>query len=201
VSRNVRTALSDLGVTLPVLAAPMAGGPTTPELVVATAEAGSLGFLAGGYRSADDLARQVRAVRGRTGTFGVNLFVPNPVPVDPTAYARYRDRVRPEALRLGATVPEEPLEDDDHWHDKVDLLVAEPVPVVSFTFGIPDRASLAALRATGTSSSRRSRRSRRRRRRSTPTWMRSSCRAPAPGGIPAPSPRRGTDPSGRSPIW
>ena len=146
----MRTALSDLGVTLPVLAAPMAGGPTTPDLVVAASEAGSLGFIAGGYRSADALAEQVRVVRGRTGRFGVNLFVPNPVPVDPAAYARYRDRVRPEAERLGATVLEEPFEDDDHWRDKVDLLVADPVPVVSFTFGIPDRASLDALRATGT---------------------------------------------------
>jgi NAD(P)H-dependent flavin oxidoreductase YrpB (nitropropane dioxygenase family) len=34
---------------LPVLAAPMAGGPTTPALVTAAARAGSMGFLAAGY--------------------------------------------------------------------------------------------------------------------------------------------------------
>lgn len=142
-------ALAELGVTLPILAAPMAGGPTTPNLVAAAQRAGSMGFLAGGYRSAGGLAEHMRAVREQTQTFGVNLFVPNPVPVDPAAYARYRDQVRPDAALVGAAVPDDPIEDDDDWRDKIDLLVAEPVPVVSFTFGIPDRSSLDALRAAG----------------------------------------------------
>ena len=38
-----------------------------------------------------------------------------------------------------------PLEDDDQWRAKVDLLVADPVPVVSFTFGIPEGPAAAAL--------------------------------------------------------
>lgn len=142
-------ALADLGLTLPVLAAPMAGGPTTPDLVVAAAEAGSMGFLAGGYRTAAALADQVREVRARTSRFGVNLFVPAPVPVDRAAYARYRDRLLPVAERLGVTLPDEPVEDDDSWRDKVDVLLADPVPVVSLTFAIPDRAALAALRSAG----------------------------------------------------
>jgi NAD(P)H-dependent flavin oxidoreductase YrpB (nitropropane dioxygenase family) len=61
----------------------MAGGPTTPELVVAAAGAGGLGFLAGGYKSAEALAGQIAVVRRATATFGVNLFAPNPAPVDP----------------------------------------------------------------------------------------------------------------------
>lgn len=138
-----------LGVTLPVLAAPMAGGPTTPDLVIAAWKAGGMGFLAAGYRSAANLSDQMRAVQEHTQTFGVNLFAPNPVPVDPAAYARYRDRVRQDAALFGATVPDDPLEDDDGWRDKIDLLVANPVPIVSFTFGIPDRAALGALRAAG----------------------------------------------------
>lgn len=141
--------LGGLGVTLPVFAAPMAGGPTTAELVVAAARAGSFGFLAGDYKTAEGLAEHVRAVRAQTDRFGVNLFAPNPVAVDPTAYASYRDRLRPEAERLGVAVPEEPVEDDDHWQDKIDLLVANPVPVVSFTFGIPVRATIEVLRAAG----------------------------------------------------
>ena len=47
--------LSSLGLSHPVLAAPMAGGPTTPALVAAAARAGSLGFLAAGYLTADAL--------------------------------------------------------------------------------------------------------------------------------------------------
>jgi NAD(P)H-dependent flavin oxidoreductase YrpB (nitropropane dioxygenase family) len=127
----------------------MAGGPTTPELVVAAAAAGGLGFLAGGYKSAEALAGQIAEVRRATATFGVNLFAPNPAPVDPTEYARYRDAVRADAERFGAAVAEEPVEDDDGWRDKIDLLLADPAPVVSFTFGIPDTAALAALRKAG----------------------------------------------------
>ncbi len=143
------TVLSDLGLTIPVIAAPMAGGPTTPALVVAAARAGGLGFLAGGYQSAAALGGQIAAIREQAAVFGVNLFAPNPVPVDRAAYARYRDQVRADAERFGADVPDAPIEDDDGWRDKIDLLLDQPVPVVSCTFGLPDAAALAALRTAG----------------------------------------------------
>src|SRR6476619_7554461 len=75
--------LSSLGTSLPVVAAPMAGGPSTPELVVAAARSGGLGLLAGGYQTPTALAAQIGVTRESTDRFGVNLFVPNPVPVDP----------------------------------------------------------------------------------------------------------------------
>ncbi len=141
--------LDRLGVTLPVLAAPMAGGPTTPALVLAAAEAGSLGFLTGGYQQPGAFADQVAAVAAETDRYGVNLFAPHPVPVDPPAYADYRELLRPLAERLHVELPEQPLDDDDHWRDKVDVLVAAAPPVVSFTFGLPDPASVAALHRAG----------------------------------------------------
>jgi NAD(P)H-dependent flavin oxidoreductase YrpB (nitropropane dioxygenase family) len=144
-------ALSELGVSVAVLAAPMSGGPATPALVVAAADAGSLGFLAGGYKSAQALADQIDEVRARTAAFGVNLFAPNPVPVDRTEYDHYRERLRADAERFGAPLPEIPVEDDDQWRDKIDVLLDKPVPIVSFTFGLPDSAALAALRGAGTS--------------------------------------------------
>jgi len=141
--------VAELGLTNPVVAAPMAGGPTTPQLVLAAAGAGSLGFLAAGYQSADQLAEQIDTVRAGTSTFGVNLFAPHPVPVDPDAYARYRDLLAADAERFGVTLPRDPVEDDDAWQDKVEVLLARAVPVVSFTFGLPDPASAAALRSAG----------------------------------------------------
>ncbi len=142
---NGSTFLERLGVSLPVLAAPMAGGPTTPALVLAAAGSGSLGFLAAGYQQAQTLAVQVAGVAAETDAYGVNLFAPHPVPVDPLAYAAYREALRPLAERLGVDLPEHPVEDDDHWHDKVDVLVAAAPRVVSFTFGLPDPATVAAL--------------------------------------------------------
>nr|BFE55829.1 nitronate monooxygenase [Dactylosporangium thailandense] len=137
-----------LGVSLPVLAAPMAGGPTTPDLVTAAARAGSLGFLAAGYRTAADLAAQLDRVEGR---FGVNVFAPNPVPVDPSEFRAYARSLQPEADAYGLNLADAAIvEHDDDWPAKIDLLLARPVPVVSFTFALPEPATVAALRRAGT---------------------------------------------------
>ncbi|EFL20753.1 2-nitropropane dioxygenase family oxidoreductase [Streptomyces himastatinicus ATCC 53653] len=143
------TLLSDLGVDLPLVAAPMAGGPSTPALVTAAARAGGLGFLAGGYKTAQALAGQIHTTRVEGVAFGVNLFAPNPIPLSDDAYRSYAQAVQPEADRYGLALPEHPLEDDDHWTDKIDLLTSSPVPWVSFTFGIPDRTVISALRRAG----------------------------------------------------
>ena len=141
--------LSALGADLPLIAAPMAGGPSTPALVTAAARAGGLGFLAGGYKTAQALAGQIHTTREEGVTFGVNVFVPNPAPVPREAYRSYARAMRAEADRYGLTLPDEAIEDDDHWTDKIDLLTSSPVPWVSFTFGIPDRAVVSALRRAG----------------------------------------------------
>jgi nitronate monooxygenase len=143
------TLLSGLGASSPVVAAPMAGGPTTPGLVLAAAGAGALGFLAGGYLSPEVLAEQVGEVASTTNLYGVNLFAPHPVPVDRAGYASYRDLIEPEARLLGVPLPRDPVEDDDGWQGKVDVLLERPVPVVSFTFGLPEPAAAAALRRAG----------------------------------------------------
>jgi NAD(P)H-dependent flavin oxidoreductase YrpB (nitropropane dioxygenase family) len=141
--------LAGLGVTAPVLAAPMAGGPTTVALVAAAARAGAMGFLAGGYKTAEQLDEQIAEVRKSTPVFGVNLFTPNPQSIDPAQYRAYADALRPLAERYGVQLPREPVEDDDYWQPKLDLLRRTPVPVVSFTFGIPPRQVIDALRAKG----------------------------------------------------
>ena len=51
-----------MSVRVPILVAPMAGGPTTPALVIAAAEAGAMGFLAAGYKSVDALAAEIDEV-------------------------------------------------------------------------------------------------------------------------------------------
>ena len=138
-----------LGSELPVVAAPMSGGPTTPALVLAASAAGSAGSLAGGYKTADALSAQVAEVRASTDRYGVNLFSPNPEPVDPAAYAAYRELLLPLAESYGVDLPATPVEDDDGWRAKVDVLVDAAPPLVSFTFGLPERAAAAELRRAG----------------------------------------------------
>lgn len=140
-----------LGATIPVFAAPMAGGPGGPALVIAAARAGGLGFLAGGYRTAEALAGQIADVRASGASFGVNLFAPNPVPVDHAEFASYAKLIAGEGTAYGLDLAGAGIiEDDDRWADKLDLLLADPVPAVSFTFAIPDRQVILALRQAGT---------------------------------------------------
>jgi NAD(P)H-dependent flavin oxidoreductase YrpB (nitropropane dioxygenase family) len=145
----VTNLLELLGSGLPVVAAPMAGGPTTARLVLAASAAGSAGFLAGGYKTPEAMAAEIAQVRATTEGYGVNLFAPNPVPVDPAAYAAYRELLLPLAERYAVELPREPLEDDDWWRGKVDVLVEAAAPVVSFTFGLPDEPAVNRLRRAG----------------------------------------------------
>ncbi len=75
----------------------MSGGPGTPELTIAAGRAGSLGFLAGGYKRPAELLEQIAAVRAAGVGFGVNVFAPNPVPITREAFRRYANAIRPEA--------------------------------------------------------------------------------------------------------
>ncbi|WP_244862351.1 nitronate monooxygenase [Renibacterium salmoninarum] len=110
----------------------MAGGPSTPELVIAAAQAGALSFLAAGYKTAATLADQISEVRAKTEHFGVNLFVSDGRHAEPAALAAYRETLLPEAERYGIELPAlRATADDDAWQSKVELLLTSPVPVVS----------------------------------------------------------------------
>jgi len=142
--------LRELGVRLPVLAAPMAGGPSTPQLVTAAWQAGSLGFLAGGYKTAHALENQLAEVAAAGAACGVNLFAPNPVPISAAAYRRYTRALAGEAAPYGIDLAAVPLtEDDDWWADKVDVVLAARPALVTTTFGIPPDPSVRALRQAG----------------------------------------------------
>lgn len=134
---------------VPIIQAPMAGGVSTPELAAAVSNAGGLGFLAGGYQTAERMRTEIHKLRTLTDRpFGVNVFVPGETTVDEEALSRYRAVLATEAERLAATVGE-PKWDDDDWEAKLDVLLKERVPVVSFTFGCPETAVITALQKAG----------------------------------------------------
>ena len=142
-------ALDIRDLAVPVIVAPMAGGPSTPELAAAVGAAGGFGYVAGGYLAPDAL----RTVLDRTralgdSPIGVNLFVPGRKEADEEAIARYADQLAPEAARLGVALGE-PRWDDDFIDAKVDLLVSTGVHTVSFTFGTPAADVVARLRRSG----------------------------------------------------
>jgi len=129
---------------LPIIQAPMAGGPSTTRLAAAVGRAGGFGFLAAGYLSPDQLVAQIDGARDRGATpFGVNIFCPS-TPADPDPVRRYGELLRPEADRLGVALGE-PRWDDDDYGTKVEIAPAAAVAMVSFTFGCPDPVVIDAL--------------------------------------------------------
>jgi nitronate monooxygenase len=134
---------------LPIVLAPLAGGPSTPRLVAEASEADAFGFLAAGYLTAQRLAEQLAELRSLTvRSFGVNVFSPPPAPADPGSYADYVDEIRQWAAARGLPVGE-PRFHDDHFAEKLDLLTADPAAVVSFTFGMPDANTVRRLHDAG----------------------------------------------------
>jgi nitronate monooxygenase len=142
-----RFSLSDLSVR--VLAAPMAGGPSTPELAAAVSNAGGLGFLAGGLSSAEDLADDILAARKATsGALGVNLFVPQRGQATEMQLIAFEAAMRPEAERYGVAIGQ-PRHGDDEWDAKLDVVCDLRPEVVSFTFGSPSEEQYDRLRGLG----------------------------------------------------
>jgi NAD(P)H-dependent flavin oxidoreductase YrpB (nitropropane dioxygenase family) len=140
------------GLRRPVVGAPMAGGPSTPALAAAVSNAGGLGFLAAGYLTPERLASDIAETRRLTGRpFGVNVFAPVTPPADAAEEAdviAYAERLAPTARRYGVVLGA-PVGGDDAYAEKLRLLLADPVPVVSFAFGVPAADVVDGLHAQG----------------------------------------------------
>jgi nitronate monooxygenase len=133
----------------PLAVAPMAGGPSTVDLVVAAAGAGAFGFLAGGYKTAAGLDEEMAAVRAAgVASFGVNVFVPGARAADGAALAAYVASLEQEATALGVRLGAAEW-DDDAYAAKLEVLLAQPPALVSFTFGCPDPGVVGSLQARG----------------------------------------------------
>lgn len=123
-----------------VIPAPMAGGPTTVDLVRAAHQAGSFGTLGLGSASVDFARSQIDACAGIP--FGVNLFCPQD-PLTPEQLAAAAELAAAE----GATLP-----DPDYsfgFHDKLELALQGGARVVWSMFGTFDSEQLARIHAAG----------------------------------------------------
>jgi nitronate monooxygenase len=139
-----------LGIRYPILQAPMAGGPGTPQLVAAVSNAGGLGSLAGGYLQPEALRQAITEVRALTDRpFAVNLAVSAPAKVDPAQIARAHELLAPYRAELG--LPPEPpaLPDPPEFEAQLDIVLEEGVAALSFIFGVPDLVYLELLREAG----------------------------------------------------
>ncbi|WP_242395687.1 NAD(P)H-dependent flavin oxidoreductase [Anaeromyxobacter oryzisoli] len=142
--------LARLGVDHPIFLAPMAGGPSTPELVAAVSSAGGLGSLGAAYLSRAQVADACARIRALTDRpFGVNLFAGG-FRAELAVDARAALEVVAEAhARLGLPAPDLPPVPPDPFAEELEALLEARPALFSFTFGVPDAADLARVRAAG----------------------------------------------------
>ncbi|NKC15288.1 MAG: nitronate monooxygenase [Gammaproteobacteria bacterium] len=143
-------AMELLGIELPIVQAPMAGA-TTPALVGAVCAAGGLGSFGAAATAPERIRAVIHAVRQRTtGSFNMNLFVPDwePVPDDPARVAAMQAILAPLHAELEAGEVPAPGALFGPFDKQLEVLMEEQVPVVSFHFGAPPGA-VAVLKRGG----------------------------------------------------
>jgi nitronate monooxygenase len=138
-----------LGIRIPIVQAPMAGGVTTPELVAAVSEAGALGSVGAPYYTAAEITRAAAEVRARTDKpFALNLFIPvPPQTTDEAIVARVRPVLNAMRADLGISLDPAPAAPRDDFDAQFEAVLAARPAVFSFTMGILAREKVAALHA------------------------------------------------------
>ena len=146
---RTRELLDLLGVLEPVVLAPMAGGPGSPELVAAVSSAGGLGTLGAAYLTPEAIAAAVDTVRAQTDRpFAVNLFAGGDEEreVDPSSMLAL---LAPLHERFDIAPPRTPQRRANPFAAQLDAVVQCDVPIVSFTFGLPNGEQMRRLRDAG----------------------------------------------------
>ncbi len=144
--------LERLGLSVPIIQAPMAGT-STPALACAVSNAGGLGSIAIGHLDVQAAGTDIAQVQAGTNrAFGVNVFCHAPAARDPVREVAWLARLAPAFATFGATPPSELREIYRSFNTdraKLDLLVQSRAPVVSFHFGLPPGEAVKALKSAG----------------------------------------------------
>ena len=140
--------LTSLNLSCPIVQAPMAGGATTPELIAAVSNFGGLGSLGAGTTAPEKINEQINQIKALTNKpFAVNLMVLSEAqsttfdtPMPQWLQAHY------DKLNMTVNLPTHPAQS---FEKQFAVLLDNPVPVASFTFGIISAEQVAALHKVG----------------------------------------------------
>ncbi len=137
-----------LDLSVPIVQAPMAGGPTSPELVAAVCNDGALGSVGAGYMEPDDLDAYLTRLGSLTQrAVHVNVMVVSD-PGAPPPRSEVDAILEDAAADVGASFSRE-FDYTDRVPQQIEVLCEHGVPVVSFTFGLPTAAQIDQLHRAG----------------------------------------------------
>lgn len=136
-----------LGLSHPIIQAPLAGGGDTPDLVAAVCNAGGLGFIGAAYLTPSQIGEVSRAVQARTTRpFGINLFAPLPAPPIPIDLQRALDNIAQFYAELHLPLPQLPTSGDAPFFEQLEPALKSGAAVFSFTFGVLPDSAIEAIR-------------------------------------------------------
>jgi nitronate monooxygenase len=135
----------------PIVLAPMAGVMDT-DLVIAAAQGGALGSLPCAMLTADKAREQVNIIRQRVSApVNMNFFCHKAVEPDPAREAAWRQRLAPYYKEFGLDPAAQVNAANRAPFDAAMCEVVEELKpeVISFHFGLPDRALLKRVKDAG----------------------------------------------------
>jgi nitronate monooxygenase len=148
-----------LGLSHPIIQAPLAGGGDTPDLVAAVSNAGGLGFVGAAYLTPEQVESTAAAVRAKTSRpFGINLFAPLPTSNTHGIPKSMLARLGPYFAELGLLAPKSAPSSTGHagtnassTGDRTDAQLAAALEsgasCFSFTFGLLSADAVAQIKA------------------------------------------------------
>jgi len=145
-----------LGIRYPLLQAGMAGA-AGAALAAEVSQAGGLGILGAAHLPAEELRKEVRSIRSRTGRpYAVNLHVPVAESPEGAQLAEAHKLLAPVCAELGlipdtvlAAAEAEAARKQALFEEQLAVIVEEKVPVLSFTFGILENEWIDRLKRSG----------------------------------------------------
>jgi nitronate monooxygenase len=151
-TNNSHRLLDQLGITVPIIQAPMAGV-SSPSMAAAVSESGGLGSIGVGAMNAAKARDAIHQFRKESsGPLNVNVFVHQPARANKQKEAAWLERLSPEFQRVGGTPPDSLHEIYTSFLSDGDMLAAlleEKPKVVSLHFGLPPRSHIESLRNAG----------------------------------------------------
>jgi nitronate monooxygenase len=146
-----RRYLDLVGITHPIIQAPMAGANLAP-LAIAVSRAGGLGSLPCGMLNVEEARAQLDRIRAETDrAINVNFFCHTPPMPDAARESRWRQRLAPYYAEFGVEPsPAAGAASRTPFDAAMCALLLEKRPrVVSFHYGLPQQALLQQLKTAG----------------------------------------------------
>lgn len=150
--KTSREFLDRIGITIPIIQAPMAGV-STPTMAAAVSNAGALGSIGVGATDAEGARKMISEFRQLSDRpLNVNVFCHRPARARPEIEAAWIERLRPEFERVDAAPPrilKEVYQSFVENEAMLAMLIEEKPPVVSFHFGLPPQRYIDELISAG----------------------------------------------------